>query len=1089
FFAGNRFVTNLASKINTTTEVIPAETAIENLSSALGLSREHMLLKRESERSEFIFDKGNLAREDISAKLSYQPIGDKVKLAWDILLPPVGNHDLWNSRVDAVTGEVLTQANWALYCNADESGLGRTKEECLENPGVQSPVLCPSSPRSGDAQYRVWAAPCEDPQHGSRTLVINPADSLASPYGWHDIDGQPGAEYTITAGNNVYTYLDRDNVGSSAGNEPDGGQDHIFDFPYDSTWEPEQYTAASQVNLFYWMNYLHDFFYHFGFDEDAGNFQKNNYNRGGSGNDFIWAVSQSGANTDLRNNGEFVYKPEGTSPSLFLFVFDYRKRYLHVDAPDAVAGLYITNVPTDGWGAGAYVNEVPVSGEVVMVDDGVDEPSTADACQPMINAAELQGKIAFIDRGGCQFAYKALQAQNAGAIGVIICGTDDSEYNIAAGPDAPNVHIPVLAIAEHDARIIREYIGRGLKVSMSNTGQHAPLITDSALENMMIAHEFGHGISLRIAGGPDKACLDNAEQMGEGWSDFFGLVTTVRPGDTGLMKKGLGTYVTQESIEDAGFRRHPYSTDITIDPLTYADVAANPEKHALGEVWASMLWDMYWALSDKYGWSADPFDVSSGNYRAIRLVIDGLKNMACDPGFVDGRNAIFAADSVLYGGEDACLLWSVFARRGLGYSADQGSSQDPGDQKEAFDLSPYCEQKVVIQKSVTPFIQAGDDIQVTIKVHNYKPETITNVIVRDELPDGVSFKTNSSNYPPVFQGDQVYFDLGNMIFDREKTITYTLQTTADSWSVRKFLDVVPASTDTMWSIRTVGAAASNPWSITDTIPAHSGTYAWSSKEIPDKSRQVLTLNPDKYSFHVEGENPALRFYHRYQTQAGLNGGLVEVREVGTPEWEQVDEDMLRNGYDEKLDYRTFITPNLHAFSGTSGNGYQATYVDLRRWIGKDIQVRFRFGTYTNTNNGDGWRIDDIEFMDLLSYNGEACVITDQGDTACIAAGEDGTIVDSHDEMTSGTNTIQKIESLIYPNPASDAVTISLSLDEQEDVEVSLLTMDGRMVSRASFNVDGHRLLTLNTSEVPPGLYLIKLNTAKGQAVSKLVIQK
>jgi hypothetical protein len=77
-------------------------------------------------------------------------------------------------------------------------------------------------------------------------------------------------------------------------------------------------------------------------------------------------------------------------------------------------------------------------------------------------------------------------------------------------------------------------------------------------------------------------------------------------------------------------------------------------------------------LVDEYGWNADPFNTASGNYRAIKLVMEGLKNTPCNPGFVDARDAILAADQTLYNGVDVCTLWKVFARRGLGYSADEG---------------------------------------------------------------------------------------------------------------------------------------------------------------------------------------------------------------------------------------------------------------------------------------------------------------------------------------------------------------------------------------------------------------------------------
>ena len=48
------------------------------------------------------------------------------------------------------------------------------------------------------------------------------------------------------------------------------------------------------------------------------------------------------------------------------------------------------------------------------------------------------------------------------------------------------------------------------------------------------------------------------------------------------------------------------------------------------------------------------------------------------------------ADVVLNKGENQCLIWEAFAKRGLGYSADQGDPLLRSDGKEAFDLPPTC---------------------------------------------------------------------------------------------------------------------------------------------------------------------------------------------------------------------------------------------------------------------------------------------------------------------------------------------------------------------------------------------------------------
>ncbi len=76
-----------------------------------------------------------------------------------------------------------------------------------------------------------------------------------------------------------------------------------------------------------------------------------------------------------------------------------------------------------------------------------------------------------------------------------------------------------------------------------------------------------------------------------------------------------------------------------------------------------MLWDLSWAYIDKYGFDPDLYYGTGGNNKVMQLVIDGLKLQPCSPGFVDGRDAILAADTALTGGEDQCLIWEVFAQK------------------------------------------------------------------------------------------------------------------------------------------------------------------------------------------------------------------------------------------------------------------------------------------------------------------------------------------------------------------------------------------------------------------------------------------
>jgi hypothetical protein len=112
--------------------------------------------------------------------------------------------------------------------------------------------------------------------------------------------------------------------------------------------------------------------------------------------------------------------------------------------------------------------------------------------------------------------------------------------------------------------------------------------------------------------------------------------------------------------------------------------------HSIGEIWCNAIWDMTWLLINQYGFSDDPYQDSSGNHVAMKLVLEGMKLQPCGPGFLDSRDAILAADAILYNHAYRCLIWQAFAGRGMGFNASQGNPNQAGDETEDFSLPPYC---------------------------------------------------------------------------------------------------------------------------------------------------------------------------------------------------------------------------------------------------------------------------------------------------------------------------------------------------------------------------------------------------------------
>ena len=127
---------------------------------------------------------------------------------------------------------------------------------------------------------------------------------------------------------------------------------------------------------------------------------------------------------------------------------------------------------------------------------------------------------------------------------------------------------------------------------------------------------------------------------------------------------------------------------MTINPTTYNSIKTNSEVHYVGFVWCTVLYDIFWDLVDKYGFSNDIYNGKLGNNIAMQLVMDGLKLQPCSPGFVDARDAILLADSLNNNFKNKDLLWKAFARRGLGFKASQGASSSTFDGTESFEIPP-----------------------------------------------------------------------------------------------------------------------------------------------------------------------------------------------------------------------------------------------------------------------------------------------------------------------------------------------------------------------------------------------------------------
>ncbi|CAL2091474.1 M36 family metallopeptidase [Tenacibaculum sp. 190524A02b] len=530
-YANNQFVTDIKSKLvgakaASISEVEAVNSVIKahRLPSAARLVKT-MKRKNGDEVLEFRNSGITADNEPIVVKKAYVLHDNKLKLCWNVNLYEKGGENWWNSYVDATTSKIIKEDNWVIKCKFDAHGhKNHTTHDVKTYFGTRSKSLTPylkeQSMLAPDS-YNVYPMPLMSPDEGGRSIITNPANATASPYGWHDTNGSAGAEHTNTRGNNVWAQEDT-NGNNGTGASPDGGSGLDFNFPVNLNQAPSTYQDAVTTNLFYWNNIMHDVWYQYGFDEASGNFQENNYGKGGSGSDSVNADAQDGSGT---NNANFATPPDGSNPRMQMFLWN------------------------------------------------------------------------------------------------------------------------------------RTTPGR-----------------DGSFDNGIIAHEYGHGISIRLVGGRNSNVLGGGEQMGEGWSDWFGLMLTMKAGDKGTDRRGVGTYVLGQGNDGQGIRPTVYSTDRSQNDTDYADINNLRVPHGVGYGFATILWDMTWLLVDQEGFDPNFYTGTGGNNIAMALVIEGLKNTASNPGFVSGRDAILQADQDLYNGKYKCLIWKAFAERGVGEGANENTN-------------------------------------------------------------------------------------------------------------------------------------------------------------------------------------------------------------------------------------------------------------------------------------------------------------------------------------------------------------------------------------------------------------------------------
>jgi hypothetical protein len=800
-----------------------------------------------------------------------------------------------------------------------------------------------------------------------------------------------------TSGNNVDAYADLFSpTGFSNGDfRATATAVGTFDRIYNTGAGPKASTTqqmAAITSLFYGINYLHDFWYDSGFNEVAGNAQDNNYGRGGEDRDAMLAEAQDFSGT---NNANMFTPTDGLPPRMQVFTWN---GYTTL----AVSG----RTPTVG--GAAYNPSFDVTAEVILANDNstsVPPPgapnsgTVTDGCTALVGT--YTGKIVFIDRGGCPFKLKSVNAQAAGAAGVIIgnvpsSGNPTLPTTMADDPAFPTVMtIGSVSVNLAEGTAIKADIAAGTTTATI----HGDTQNDGSLDSTLLAHEFGHYFHHRLSDCTTRLC----SAMSEGWGDILALFQLVRAGDDfATAVYPFSVYVTRSFSGDGGYfgiRRAPYSANQAVNSLSFRHMADgeplptthpflpfgnNAEVHNAGEIWAQAVYEGYVALQGAGGTFAE------NHRKAADYMVSGLLLMAKDVTPTEARDAILAAayaESVA----DHDLLAAAFARRGFGSCAI-----DPP--RDSITFVGIVESNEVKGKAQLGAIALTDDVdscdndgvldggetaKIKVPVANNGPTALTNVVATlTTATTGVTIVSGPVTIAsiPAYSSMDVSIDV-----KLDDTVTtpiagdFTLTVTSEGGCAATASLVLPftprLNTDdkAMTAATDSFDAAISPWTPSTTGwrlvretaldgVAH-GDAAGAISDIKFETPAMMAHATDAFT---------VSFAHAYEFEMDTtvwDGGVIEISKDDGATWADIATLGVTPDYETVAITGQSNNPlaGRLAYSGTNA-AYPATdnvtFDFGTQFAGMSVKLRFRIGTDEAFGTA-GWTIDDFAVTGIV----------------------------------------------------------------------------------------------------------------------------
>jgi MYXO-CTERM domain-containing protein len=544
---------------------------------------------------------------------------------------------------------------------------------------------------------------------------------------------------------------------------------------------------------------------------------------------------------------------------------------------------------------------------------------------------------------------------------------------------------------------------------------------DGTIDNMIVAHEWGHYFHHRLQNCSGTQCGSQSE----GWGDFIASYMSLRDGDNLDGTYAMSIYATSifTNFPYYGIRRLPYSVDMTKNPLTFRHIQANEplpmipgnwggpnnEVHNAGEIWTSMLWEAYVGLAKD---PTQPFD--QDQRRMGDYVTGGLQATPVDSTFTETRDGILAL-AVATDPGDMLLAAQGYARRGAGTCAvsPPRNSTDLVGVVESYEVKPGL---AIVSSSFDDSIKSCDNDGIldanergllTITLSNPGVASLTGTTAT------VSTATTGITFPNG--ADVTFADIPPF-----GTGTATLEIALDAAvSAIDFAVLDISATNPAACVPTVNAVNTTRINFDDVADAsptetvESNLDVWStdnggySEQVWTRVSDATGMNRVWYGLNPGGpaaawaatpplvvsstDNFVMSLMHRYKFEFGApatyyDGALIEISEDDGATW---------------VDVSTYVNPGytgllgdgpggaVNPLDGREGFGDQnagwpsaeALSLDFGTALaGKTVKIRFVVSADDNTAEY-GWDIDDIAFQGITNTPFPTLV----PDTICLLA--------------------------------------------------------------------------------------------------------